>query len=112
VREFHQRRRTLNVDTRVFVKNSEHDAIHAKLFSRTDIVAHAVKFGIGVTKIAGARTNQNMNGNVHLASSRLHQGRVRGNSSGRQVSAELNPVSATALRRDGVVHRLHTDFQD
>src|ERR1700722_8857434 len=112
VGKLYQHFRTLNIDTIVFTKYSKDEAVRADLLGRVDIIAHGLKFVIGITKIAGPRANQDMDGNAHVAASGLHETRARSDSAGGQVAAQFNAVRATACRRDGVVHRFHADFQN
>jgi hypothetical protein len=111
VRKFHKHFRALDINASVFMQYSEHKTVHTDLLSSTDIIAHGLKFTIGITKIAGSRANQDMDGNLHVAASGLHEARAGSDSSRRQVTAKLNTLSAAALRRFGVVHGVYADFK-
>jgi hypothetical protein len=112
VGKFHQHFRTLNIDTIVFMEYSQDEAVRADLLGRVDIIAHGLKFMIGITKIAGPRANQDVDGDAYVTASGLHETRARSDSAGGQVAAQFKAVRATACRRDGVVHRFHADFQN
>jgi len=112
VSKLYQHFRTLNIDTIAFMEYSQDEAVRADLLGRVDIIAHGLKFVIGITEIAGPRANQDMNGDAHVTASGLHETRARSDSAGGQVAAQFKAVRATARRRDGVVHRFHADFQN
>jgi len=73
VREFHQHFRALDINMITFKQYAEYYAIHIEPLGILDIGAHNVKFMGGVTKIAGPRSNHDMNGNTYVAASFLHQ---------------------------------------
>src|SRR6266436_4873386 len=73
LRQFHQSLGALDVDSSVFMQYPQHNAVYAELLRSPDIVAHGFKLMIGITKIAGARANQNMDRNAYVASNGLHQ---------------------------------------
>lgn len=110
--QFHQGSGVLDVDTAVFVQYAQNHTIHTDLLGGEDIVAHDLKFGIGVIKAAGSRPNQNMDGSLNAAASGLHESCARSDTTRRQVTAKFDSVRTPALRRDGVVDRLYTNFKD
>jgi hypothetical protein len=112
VGKLYQHFRTLNIDTIVFMEYSQDEAVRADLLGRVDVIAHGLKFMIGITKITRPRANQDMDGNAHVTASGLHETGAGSDSAGGQVAAQFKAVRATAFRRDGVVYRFHADFQN
>src|SRR6202042_1331340 len=91
-RQFDQSPGALNVHPGISLQYAEHDAIHTELPGRQNVVAHDLKFIVGITKVAGSRANQNVNGNADVAANGLHEPRTRSGPSGRQVAAQLNAL--------------------
>ena len=81
--QFHQGLRTLNIDTSIRLQQPQHKAIHGELFGGQNLVTHQFQFMIGVAEITCPGSDQNMDGNPHQASSRLHESWAGGDSSGR-----------------------------
>ena len=112
VGEFHKSCCALAIDTTVFLEYAENNTVHAEMFAGAYVPAHFFQVILGIGEIAGARPDQNVDGNANRASADSHQGLAGSDSSAGQVRAEFDTVSAGAFRRDGVLERLHTDFQD
>src|ERR1700751_5719761 len=109
--ELYESSGSLAVDASIFLKYAENDAVEAEVFAGAYIAAHFFQVVLGITEIASARPDQNMDGNANFAASGSNQGIAGRNSSARQVRAEFNTVSAGTFGRDGMLQRLHADFQ-
>jgi len=112
VREFDQGLGSLAIDRSVGFQNSDHDAVRACAFCRFDIALHHPKLDVGVTKIAAARADDDVQINRQKLAREFDGAEAGRGAAFDKVVAQFDAVCAALLRRNGGLDRVNTRFDD
>jgi len=101
-----------DVDGIVGVKDAEDEAVHLAGFGEADVAAHLGEFGVGVEKVAAARTDHSEDGDFDGGAGVAHELGAWSDATNGKVGAEFDAVCAAAFSGDGGGERLDGNFEE
>ena len=96
----------------VLLQDADDDAVCPRFPGGLDVALHDLELDRRITKVAAARPDHDLQGDVEVAPCLLHRARTRRGAPLHQIRTQLHAVRTPFLRSDGSLNRFDTDFQD
>jgi hypothetical protein len=102
----------LDVHTPIAGKDAKDHAVHAHFYGSHYLALHLRKLSSRIDVVARARPDHRKDRQAHLFADQTQQFSARCESAARQVTAQFDPMRATALRSQRPIKPIDSDFQN